>query len=121
MDYNTYNFAPMQVPAYWEHMVYRNRLCGQMVDASNYLPWNFHRDYDLTDYTAGPGIDDTGLIIINNWTNTPELQYHLTDTYVLPEAFHNIYANTEGVDNIQCYYKFRIKKYQPISHRFLSF
>lgn len=119
LRYDDYDVSLMQVPAYWEHMTYRNRLVGQMVDATSYLPWTFHHDYDL-ESVSSVGHDENGDIGPNSF-NALNLSLQMTDISVQPEQYHNIYANTEGLDNFQCYYKFNIKRFQPLSHRFTSF
>ena len=120
LDTESYDISFMQVPAYWEHMAYRNRLVGQMVDNTSYLTWNFHRDYDLSSFMF-LGVESNGNIYPNSFQNDALLSFEVTNAYVDPEKFHDIYANVEALDNIQCYYKFNIEKYQPLSHRFLSF
>ena len=117
---DTYNFAYAQEPAWWEYMVGYNRMTGQMVEDGVYRHWVFHRDILPQFSLYSGGVSPTGPVNPSR-VNIPLLEREATNTYVEPEQFNSIFANINGLDNIQTYYRHEFKAYQPLSHRFLSF
>lgn len=117
--FDNFNIAYAQEPAWWEYMTTFGRLTGQMVDPGVYRNWVFTRD-----------VSD-GLLssIVTPPENYPPNAHNLSsaaidqlqDVYVLPEAHNHIFANINGLDNIQTFYRHEFKLYQPLSHRFLSY
>lgn len=110
-QYSEYNVAYAQEPAYFEHMSTYNRMSGQMVDQGVYRHWVFHRDLQLPSLMSGANV--------NRWPSN--IIREMTDVYVRPEDYNHIFANVQGLDNIQTFYSHDLKIYQPLSHRFLSY
>ncbi|MBQ6940768.1 MAG: hypothetical protein IJN51_05650 [Alistipes sp.] len=119
IPFDNYNIAYAQEPAWWEYMTTFGRLTGQMVDPGVYRNWVFTREVS----------DELLASIVNPPTNYPPNGHNLSggaidqlqDVYVLPEAHNHIFANINGLDNIQTFYRHELKIYQPLSHRFLSY
>lgn len=114
--FNLWNVAYAQEPAWWEYMSTHGRLSGQMVENGVYRHWVFRREsvhsdnnHPVSDSSAPPG-----------YTTSIPVDF-AKNVYVDPEPFNEIFANINGLDNIQTYYKHEFKVYQPLSHRFLSF
>lgn len=112
-----YNLAYAQEPAYWEYMSAYGRMSGQIVDPSAYRNWVFTRDLSLNTVSAS-----VSNVVPPNPVNFGSDPFrNIVDIYVCPEDFNHIFANTQGLDNIQCFYRHEYKAFQPLSHRFLSF
>lgn len=111
VDFETFNAAYAQEPAWWEYMADYGRLSGQMVQEGVYRHWTFHRTFaSLYRNQGGQQVIDMSSLVAN-----------LRNTYVEPERFNEIFANINGLDNFQTYYKHDLHLYQPLSHRFTSF
>ncbi|MBR5585650.1 MAG: hypothetical protein IKW36_05360 [Alistipes sp.] len=108
--FEDYNLSYAQELAWWEYMTEYGRMTGQMVEPGVYRHWVFYRDVKpRRNMTTG------GVRWAENVLTT------MCDTYVQPEDFNGIFANINGLDNFQTYYKHEFNVYQPISHRFQSF
>lgn len=124
-NFKDYNVAVAQEPAWWEYMTTHNLMSGQMVNEGVYRHWVFHREYDSRFVGDRPlrlnndNISDFLPTEPAQWYSSPIRDF--TDIYVNPEDFTHIFANEQGLDNFQTFYKHDIKVYQPLSHRFLSF
>lgn len=103
LDWSVYNSAYAQEPAYFEHMASANRMSGQISEEGVYRHWVFTKQQDDFETTIG------------------HYMHEQRSTYVDPELYNSIFANSNGLDNFQTYYDFDFKVYQPMSHRFLSF
>ena len=113
-SYEQYNVSYAQELAWWEYMTDYAKMSGQMVEPGVYRHWVFHRDVRPSRQMS---MQDGQ--VFASWNG-----YYLRDmrtTYVTPEDFNGIFANVNGLDNIQTYYNHQFKVFQPISHRFLSF
>ena len=109
MAYSDYNSALAQVPYGFEHMTKANVLKGMMTMPSYYQNWTLARSFNYNRaFIRGK----------DNGYNGP---LGLYSTYILPEMYTNIFANTQNLDNFQFYLSFNYKKYQPVSKQFLSF
>lgn len=118
MPFNEFNVAFAQEPAWWEYMTTFNRASGQMVDNGVYRHWFFERPLNITtNITTAPANYPPGYQRFANG----QPHSSVLDIYVQPESFNQIFANINGLDNIQTYYRHELKLYQPLSHRFLSF
>ena len=118
MSFSDYNFTYAQELAYSEYMLTHNRMSGQMSDPGVYRHWVFHREVDPVTVPGSEGNPS----VPSRWStgeSSPVLS--ASDIYVTPEDFTHIFANTQGLDNFQTFYRHELKVYQPISHRFLSF
>lgn len=115
--FDRYNFAYAQEPAFWEYMSTYNTMSGQMVDPSVYRHWVFHREVDPD--VNFENFASADLPTEREFVSDPILTS--TDIYVKPEDYQHIFANEQGLDNFQTFYKHDLKLYQPLSHRFLSF
>ena len=108
-SYSTYNTALAQVPYGFEHMCKPNVLKGMMTMPSYYQNWTLARSFNYNRaFVRGK----------DNGYNGP---LGLYSTYILPEMYTNIFANTQNLDNFQFYLSYNYKKYQPVSKQFLSF
>lgn len=121
--FDDYNVAVSQEPAWWEYMTTYNKMSDQMVDEGVYRHWVFHREYD-PQFIGVPRLDDSNIGDFDFtyqavWAELP--QDVTNNIYVTPEDFTHIFANQQGLDNFQTFYKHELKIYQPLSHRFLSF
>lgn len=121
--FDNYNVAYAQEPAWWEYMTTFPKMSGQMVDNGVYRHWVFNRTIDIPvsiiTQSLPSGSAPNAMKFNNSYVNTPFAQ--TLDIYVKPEDFNHIFANINGLDNIQTYYRHEFKLYQPLSHRFLSF
>ena len=122
-SFENYNVAVSQEPAWWEYMTTYNKMSGQMVDSGVYRHWVFHREFDPLHIQHSRLTDDT----IREYDPTQQADWaeppqNITNNiYVTPEDYTHIFANEQGLDNFQTFYKHELKIYQPLSHRFLSF
>ena len=112
MDFNDYNVAYAEEVAWQEYMSNYNRLTGQMSEKGVYRPWSLSRTAKLSRSI------DLNEEFVRDFSSIVKLT---TSSYVDNELYNDIFANTQGIDNFQCYYAFDLKCYQPMSHRFLSF
>ena len=108
--FSVYNTAIAQQPYGFEHMAKHNRLMGQMTQNNYYQSWSLARSFN---YVRGQ--NNSGL------SSTPQNSLDLYSTYIIPEMYNNIFANTMNIDNFQFYLSFQYTKYQPVSKQFLSF
>ena len=117
IPFDEYNVAYAQEPAWWEYMSTAPVMSGQMVDENSYRNWVFHRriDIGLTTKAAASGEP------LNRHQLRSDAFKDILDIYVKPEDFNHVFANIQGLDNIQTFYKHEFHVYQPLSHRFLSF
>ena len=92
-SFDTYNESLWKTPAWSELMTSYNRLHGEMVNGNSYRTWVLARDWQRTGYS----------------------------TYVLPEAFQYMFANTIGVDNFQVQVGWDILVKQIMSKQVLAY
>ena len=118
--FDEYNIAYAQEPAWWEYMSTYGRLSGQMVEPGVYRHWTFRREI-MPHSAATTGWPDQSPPIMGGGIGYADFYRQLKNTYVVPEHFNDIFANVNGLDNIQTYYRHELKLYQPLSHRFQSF
>lgn len=121
--FDTYNVAYAQEPAWWEYMTTFPKMSGQMVDNGVYRHWVFNRTIEIPlrePSQSLPANSAPNTMVFNSSVNNSPFGATL-DIYVKPEDFNHIFANINGLDNIQTYYRHEFKLYQPLSHRFLSF
>lgn len=91
--FSTYNESLWKTPAWSELMSSYNRLHGEMVNGNSYRTWVLARDWQQTGYS----------------------------TYVLPEAFQYMFANTIGADNFQVQVAWDILVKQMMSKQVLAY
>lgn len=108
--YSNYNTAVAQQPYGFEHMAKHNRLMGQMTQNNYYQSWSLARSFNYVRGNNPTGFD-----------STPADALNLYSSYIIPEMYNNIFANTMNIDNFQFYLSFQYTKYQPVSKQFLSF
>lgn len=92
-NFDTYNESLWKTPAWSELMTSYNRLHGEMVNTNSYRTWVLARDWRQTGYS----------------------------TYVLPEAFQYMFANTIGYDNFQVQVGWDILVKQIMSKQVLAY
>lgn len=109
-DFTSYNSAVAQQPYGFEHMAKHNRLMGQMTQDNYYQSWSLARSFNYV-----RGANKAG------FNTYPQDSMQLYSSYIIPEMYNNIFANTQNIDNFQFYLSFDYKKYQPVSKQFLSF
>lgn len=108
--FSNYNAAYAQEPAWWEYMTEYSKMSGQMVEPGVYRHWTFNRE-----------------VVPHRVLRSGEYKWgdyaprDMRNSYVTPELFNGIFANINGLDNFQTYYKHEFHVFQPISHRFQSF
>ncbi len=107
--FSTYNTALAQQPYGFEHMTKPNVLKGMMTMPSYYQNWTLARSFNYN------------RAFVRGKDNTYSGPLGLYSTYILPEMYTNIFANTQNLDNFQFYLSYNYKKYQPVSKQFLSF
>ena len=83
---------------------------GQMTQDNYYQSWSLARSFNYV-----RGANKTG------FNTFPSDSMRLYSSYIIPEMYNNIFANTQNIDNFQFYLSFDYKKYQPVSKQFLSF
>ncbi len=107
--FTLYNTALAQQPYGFEHMTKPNVLKGMMTMPSYYQNWTLARSFNYN------------RAFVRGKDNTYAGPLGLYSTYILPEMYTNIFANTQNLDNFQFYLSYNYKKYQPVSKQFLSF
>lgn len=92
----SYNDSIWKVPIWFEYMAKYNQLHGQFTQDFQNRYWTFARPFNsLLDLFDGVFEDD----------DEPST-YHNLSTYVVPEMFNYIFANTLGEDNFQVQVRF---------------
>lgn len=114
--FSDYNIAYAQEVAWAEYMFSHGKLSGQMVDSNVYRNWVLTNDFTLPVVNVGPVDNDR-----TDAALSPSVLSYVTDVYVKPELHNKLFANIQGLDNIQTYYQHEYHVYQPISHRFQSY
>lgn len=107
--WSIHNSALAQQPYGFEHMTKTNVLKGMMTMPNYYQNWTLARSFNYN------------RAFVRGKDNTYSGPLGLYSTYILPEMYTNIFANTQNLDNFQFYLSFNYKKYQPVSKQFLSF
>ena len=122
----TYYHTRIKEKRYWsnrwlEYLLTHNKMSGQMVDEGVYRHWVFHREVDPphTSQDWNPAATAFDPDHLDEFGATPLM--YINDIYVKPEDFTHIFANTQGLDNFQTFYRHECNVFQPISHRFLSY